>query len=140
MSNNLQNHHCICKHPINHPEVNNTLAVGCNTHNNHVSMNMGKQMRCHEGNALIGREAAVAFEEDSKDMNARSIYHSDIAIMNVRLRIGTIKDAFDDGEMGGAAIVPSRSSNRDIDHLGTELCSRITPPCAVALSCLEGNK
>jgi hypothetical protein len=139
MSSDLLNQHCIHEHTIILTQVDNTLAINSNTHNNDISANT-RQLRCHKGNALIGRKMEVAFEEDSEDMNPRPSYDSDITIVNVRLRISAIKNAFDNRKVSGTSVHPSCGSCHDIDHPGTQLCGRIKSPCAVTVGCLEENR
>jgi hypothetical protein len=120
MSSGLLNHHFIHELAITPPEVDNTLAIGSNTHDNHISTNNRRPLRCHKEDAHIDREAEVSFEEHPEDIDPIPVYDSDITVMNVSLRIGAIKNAFNDGKVRRTSVDPFRSSCGDIDNFGMQ--------------------
>lgn len=89
-------------------------------------------MGSQKGNGCIGWKVEVAFEKYSESMSTIPDYQLDIAIMDMRLGVGTVQDTLDDGKTRVATYAGSNT-----DHFGAHSGRRIQPASEVAISRLE---
>jgi len=91
-------------------------------HDDDISMDDGRKLRCHKGNGVIYREVDMVLEKYSEDLNLMSKYKSDITVMDVRLHVGAIDNAFNNWKVCVTSIHPFCSSCGNFDHSGMKCC------------------